>query len=308
VITYYLKVMWLSALVGHTVKLALLANLSPPHPSSHGISVPLRVWKAQRLVSVLGFAVLTFLVGSSLFYMLLQWRVWINIWPYWWMMACILANFAVALVSFVLFTFIKLPPLSTPFIEDHTSPTSAAATKPGKQPQHSTSSTAKPPAVFPGPSLKPNKDQQLPSPPAAPPTPGGFNPWGPGPAVHADQQAKQQPAAGQYPPLFSPFEQHQRQQQQQNTNGGKGCDAAAAAGPGVSQAAATGGSGAAAHKAAAAVHGSTQQQTKPKGSVDDKRKHNCCQKTGAALVAAGRWLRARPAWFRTAVLEEEGVR
>jgi hypothetical protein len=83
VITYYLKVMGLSALIGHTVKLALLANLSPPHPSSHGVEVPSRVWRAQRWVSLLGLCVLTFLMGSSLFYMMLQWRVWSLIWPYW---------------------------------------------------------------------------------------------------------------------------------------------------------------------------------------------------------------------------------
>jgi hypothetical protein len=44
VITYYLKIMGLSALIGHTVKLALLANLSPPHPSSHGMSVRKEMW------------------------------------------------------------------------------------------------------------------------------------------------------------------------------------------------------------------------------------------------------------------------
>lgn len=82
VITYYLKVMGLSALIGHTVKLALLANLSPPHPSSNGVAVPSRVWRAQRWVSLLGLCVLTFLMGSSLFYMMLQWRVWFLIWSY----------------------------------------------------------------------------------------------------------------------------------------------------------------------------------------------------------------------------------
>jgi hypothetical protein len=83
VLTYYLKIMGLSALIGHTVKLALLANLAPPHPSSHGVSVRKEVWRAQWLVSLLGLFVLTFLMGSTLFHMILQSHVWIAKLPYW---------------------------------------------------------------------------------------------------------------------------------------------------------------------------------------------------------------------------------
>jgi hypothetical protein len=155
--------------------------------------------------------------------------------------------------------------------------------------------------------LKLSRDQQLPSPPAAPPTPGGFNPWGTAPTAQAHQHcfaAKQQ--RDQDPSLFSPFEQQQREQQ--SATCGKRCDAAAAAGVGPSPGVGAGGADTAAHRPTAAAGGTTKQQTKQKGSVGDTGKRNCCQKTGAAVVAAGRWLRARPAWIRTAVLEEEGVR
>lgn len=83
VLTYYLKIMGLSALIGHTVKLALLTNLSPPQPEARGISVSPKVWRAQRLVSLLGLFVLTFLMASTLFHMILQSQVWIAKLPYW---------------------------------------------------------------------------------------------------------------------------------------------------------------------------------------------------------------------------------
>jgi hypothetical protein len=75
--------MGLSALIGHTVQLALLANLAPPQPEAHGISVSPAVWRAQRLVSLLGLLVLTCLMASTLFHMMLQAHVWIAKLPYW---------------------------------------------------------------------------------------------------------------------------------------------------------------------------------------------------------------------------------
>jgi hypothetical protein len=61
---YYLKVMGLSALMGHTVKLALLSNLSPPAPGSKGVVVSLAVWWRQVVLSILGLLLLGFVIGS----------------------------------------------------------------------------------------------------------------------------------------------------------------------------------------------------------------------------------------------------
>ena len=61
---YYSKIMALSVLVGHTVKLALLANLSPPDPGSKGVAVPKAVWRRQRLTSIWGLLLLVALVAS----------------------------------------------------------------------------------------------------------------------------------------------------------------------------------------------------------------------------------------------------
>jgi hypothetical protein len=66
---YYLNIMFLSAFVGHTVKLALLANMSPPGPLSKGIRVSLTVWRRQVVVSVGALAMLAVALGSHTFSM-----------------------------------------------------------------------------------------------------------------------------------------------------------------------------------------------------------------------------------------------
>jgi hypothetical protein len=63
-VVYYFKVMGLSSLMGHTVKLALLSNLSPPAPGSKGVVVSPEVWWRQVVMSVLGLFLLGFVIGS----------------------------------------------------------------------------------------------------------------------------------------------------------------------------------------------------------------------------------------------------
>lgn len=63
-VSYYFKVMGLSALVGHTVKLALLSNFSPPVPGSKGVVVSPAVWWRQVVLSILGLLLLGFVIGS----------------------------------------------------------------------------------------------------------------------------------------------------------------------------------------------------------------------------------------------------
>jgi hypothetical protein len=58
------RLMGLSALVGHTVKLALLSNLSPPVPGSKGAVVSPAVWWRQVVLSILGLLLLGFVIGS----------------------------------------------------------------------------------------------------------------------------------------------------------------------------------------------------------------------------------------------------
>lgn len=56
--------MGLSAVIGHTVKLALLSNLSPPAPASRGVVVPPQVWWRQVVLSVPGLLLLAMVIGS----------------------------------------------------------------------------------------------------------------------------------------------------------------------------------------------------------------------------------------------------
>lgn len=63
-LTYYLKVMGLSMLIGHTTKLALLSNMSPPGPLSWGITVSRAIWYRQVVMSVLGMVLLAFIIAS----------------------------------------------------------------------------------------------------------------------------------------------------------------------------------------------------------------------------------------------------
>jgi len=63
-LTYYLKVMGLSMLIGHTTKLALLSNISPPGPLSQGITVSRAIYYRQVVMSVLGMVLLAFIIAS----------------------------------------------------------------------------------------------------------------------------------------------------------------------------------------------------------------------------------------------------
>lgn len=81
-VEYYAKVMGISALIGYSVKLALLANIGVPDPGSVGVVVEPNVWKRQVAISVIGMVVLSLLVLSNASYMLNQSRAWVYQLPY----------------------------------------------------------------------------------------------------------------------------------------------------------------------------------------------------------------------------------
>jgi hypothetical protein len=181
-----------------------------------------------------------------------------------------MGNFLIALISFVWYTFIQPPPLSTPSIPDSTPAKSG-------------------PAASSRPAPRNTDHQQATIPPPAPVTPAGFCPWG-GPAstaIHAHPEQDRPVSSGSNtgPGLkASPFEGHR---------GPVGTeDVAASDGQGPSGPAAV--SAAPAAPAAGGEHGV------PEGA-EVEAKPGC-------LVAAWRWLQTRPAWFKTAVLEEEDIK
>jgi hypothetical protein len=178
-------------------------------------------------------------------------------------MACIMGNFLIALISFVWYTFIQPPPLSTPSIPD------SIPAKPG-------------PAVGSRPAPLNTNHQQATSPLPAPVTPAGFWPWG-GAAntalhAHPDQDRASSSSSKSAPLKASPFEGH-NSKDDVAASGGK-CH-----------------SGPAAEAAAPAACG----ENRVVQGVEAEVKPGC-------LVATWRWLKTRPAWFKTAVLEEEDIK
>jgi hypothetical protein len=179
-------------------------------------------------------------------------------------MACIMGNFLIALISFVWYTFIQPPPLSTPCMPDST------PAKPGPAP------------------LNADQQQATTSPPA-PVTPGtaGFYPRGAAASTahhsHSDPDRAVSSGGSADPALkASPFEGH---------TGNK--DVAASDGQGRSGLAALS-AVPAASPAAGGEHGV------PEGAEVGAKP--------GRLVATWRWLKTRPAWFKTAVLEEEDIK
>lgn len=82
VVVYYLKVMAISALIGYTVKLALLANMGVPDSGSKGVVVKPHVWRTQVVFSIVGVLSLTLIAVSNVSYMLRQYAAWNFKMPY----------------------------------------------------------------------------------------------------------------------------------------------------------------------------------------------------------------------------------
>lgn len=81
-VEYYAKVMGISALIGYSIKLALLANVGVPDPGSVGVVVQPHLWKRQVVISIIGMVVLSLMVLSNASYMLNQSRAWVYQLPY----------------------------------------------------------------------------------------------------------------------------------------------------------------------------------------------------------------------------------